>query len=429
MPAVLLLLQEGSSDQLKALTARVNQAGGWWLELEDQLLIAAPSAQLQSLSAGYTVAQTLPALTPQSLALQTRACGVDSSAQLPAIAMAGRFALVWAPRRFVRYAAPDSSEWRPVQANVVLARDQSLRGPRMASKGMPDPAVAARVAAVNPQRWFSAVQDLAGFDRSSYGTGIDAARDWLAQQFGAAGLSVQLQTFSFSHFGAGATVENVVAHLPGSELPDEWIVVAGHYDSRNASVTSTNTTPGAEDNASGCSGVLEVARVMAQFPRRRTLVFACFAGEEQGLHGGNAFAQKLSDEGDLDKVKLAVIMDMIGYSGDTDLDVLLETSTALSSVFSRYVALEPLYAPELRMVTSTTPCCSDHMPFINRGVPSLLTIENDWSSYQHYHKTTDVPANMTRALEMGGAIIKLNTAVVAEAAGIPPPPLFFDGFE
>jgi hypothetical protein len=427
MPAVVLQLQQQSRKQLEALTRRVESAGGWWLELEDQVLLAAPAEQLELLITKQRVAQRLPALTPQSLMLQTRACGVDGSAQLPTIALAGRFALVWAPRRFVSYAAPDSSEWRPITPNQTLARDQSLRGPDGIAKGTINPAIQARVDAVDPQRWFTAVQDLSAFDRSSYGTGIDGARDWLAAAFSDAGLSVQLQTFTFS----GVSVENVIARLPGNGLSDELIVIGGHYDSRNTnnSASGSANTPGAEDNASGCAGVLELARVFAQFPRQRSLVFVCFAGEEQGLRGGTAFVEQLFLAGELAKVKLAVIMDMIGYSGDTDLDVLLETSQALNGVYTRYIALQPVYAPELRIVTSSTPCCSDHMPFINTSTPALLTIENDWNSYLHYHTTNDIPANMTRALEMGGAILKLNTAVIADAAGLPIPPLFADGFE
>lgn len=433
MPARLIELGERNLQQLQLLTREVEAAGGWWLELEQQLLLAAPAPQLEALSAGLVVSQELPDLSPQSLALQTVACGVDSRAQLPAIAIAGRFALVWAPRRFVGYAIPDSSEWQPVHANQVLARDQSTRGPTP-SRGSADPAILQRVQALDTQRWFEAVESLASFNRSSYGNGIDLARDWLADRFETAGLQVELQSFTFVGPLFSPTVENVIARLPGTDLSDEWLVIGGHYDSRNSSITETANTPGAEDNASGCAGVLELARVFSTFQQRRTLVFACFAGEEQGLHGGHAFAQKLLNEGDLGRVRMAVIMDMIGYSGDADLDVLLETSAAHSAIFSRFIAMAPTYAPELRIVTSTTPCCSDHMPFINRGAPALLTIENDWNpnfanGYLHYHQTTDIPANMTRAQEMGGAIMKLNIAVIAEAAGITLPPLFRDGFE
>ena len=49
------------------------------------------------------------------------------------------------------------------------------------------------------------------------------------------------------------------------------------------------------------------------------------------------------------------------------------------------------------------------------------------SGYQHYHKTTDLPANVTRAQQMGGGILKMNIAVLTQVAGIPP--LFANDFE
>jgi hypothetical protein len=70
------------------------------------------------------------------------------------------------------------------------------------------------------------------------------------------------------------------------------------------------------------------------------------------------------------------------------------------------------------------------VPFIQRSVPSLLTIENDWDSYAHYHRSTDLPANMTRALDIGGGIVRLNAAVLAQAAGVSAvDTLTVDGFE
>lgn len=431
LPAHLLDLGSHTQAEVRTLTQAVEAAGGWWLEFETQLLVAAPAPALQRLTQNRA-GTPLPALTPEALALQARACGVDERQHLPAIAEAGRFALVWAPRRFVPYATAPSSEWQPVLPNTVLGRDQSHRGDPQ-PKGGADPQILARVQAVDPHRWFSALSDLAGFDRSSFGNSIDGARDWLAARFTEAGLQVSLHTFSFNHSSTMVSVENVVATLPGTDLAHEWIIVGGHYDSRNLVITSTTQTPGAEDNASGCAGVLEMARVFAQVERRRTMVFACFAGEEQGLFGGHAFAQKLLNDGDLARVQLAVIMDMIGYSGDTDLDLLLETGSAHTGLFARYTAARPLYAPEARIVTSSTPCCSDHMPFIDRGVPALLTIQNDWNpgqpgGYVHYHTITDIPANITRATEMGGAILKLNAAILAEAVGLVPV-LFKDGFE
>lgn len=438
MPAALVSIGQHSQFELDRYTRQIEQDGGWWLEMENRLLVVAPPTRLPDLLAGVKVEQDLGWLRPDDLALQTRACGVEEGPQLPAIADTGRFALVRTPATWLPYKSPEVSEWRPVVPNRTITKDLKARGLMAMAKGAPDPEIQLRVDAVDPDRWFAALSSLASFDRSSYGAdpspGIDQARDWLIGEFGALGLQVSTQTFTIG--GTATQVENVIARRTGSLYPDEWVIVGGHYDSRQQNINDPSQSPGAEDNASGCAGVVEAARVFSQFPPQRTMIFVCFAGEEQGLYGGNAYAQTLQTSGDLAKVDLAVIMDMIGYSGDADLDVLLETSSALSTVFTPFSAAAATYAPELRVLTDTSACCSDHMPFINRGVPSLLTIENDYSynattrpeGYQHYHKTTDIPANITRAQQMGGGILKMNIAVLADVAGFETPVLR-DGFE
>jgi len=430
MPAALIALDAHPQFELDRYTRQVEADGGWWLEMENRLLVAAPPSRLPALLAGERVVSDLGWIRPDDLALQTRACGVDEGPALPAIADTGRFALVRTPATLLPYKAPDVSEWRPVVPNRTITKDLKARGQMAMAKGTPDPEVQLRVDAIDTQRWFDALSTLASFDRSSYGTGIDQARDWLVGEFSALGLQVSTPTFVVG--GSATQVENVIARLPGSLYPDELLIVGGHYDSRQQNIGDPNQSPGAEDNASGCAGVLEAARVFAQFPPQRTMIFACFAGEEQGLHGGTAFAQSMQNDGTLAEVDLAIIMDMIGYSGDTDLDVLLETSSSLSGLFTSFTAAAATHAPELRLISDTIYCCSDHAPLIQRGAPALLTIENDYSpsmpsGYQHYHKTTDLPANVTRAQQMGGGILKMNIAVLTQVAGIPP--LFANDFE
>lgn len=431
LPAAIVALDARSQFELDRYTRQIETDGGWWLEMEDRLLIAAPSTRLPDLLADQRVLDDLGWIRPDDLALQTRACAVDESAPLPALAMAGRFALVRTPATLLPYKLPEVSEWRPVVPNQVLARDLRARGQMAMAKGAIDPQVQQRVAALDTQRWFDNLSTLAAIDRSSYGPDIDLARDWLLGQFAALNLDVSTQTFTIG--GTATQVENVIGRMTGHTYPDELVIVGGHYDSRQQQPQVPTQTPGAEDNATGCAGVLEAAHVFTQFPPQRSMIFVCFAGEEQGLYGGHALAQAMQNDTTLADVDLAVIMDMIGYSGDTDLDVLLETSSGLSTLFPLFTAAAANYAPELRLISDTMYCCSDHAPFIQRGAPALLTIENDYSpsmpnGYQHYHKTTDVPANITRAQEMGGGILKMNIAVLTAAAGFEPV-LFSDGFD
>lgn len=424
MPAAIVALGEMPLVELNRYTEQIERDGGWWLEVEDRLLVAAPMARYSGLLTGHDIVKELGFVRPGDLALQSRACGIDAHARLPAIVEAGRFALVRVDADTLPHRAPALSEWKPVLPNQVLARDERARSDHQAAKRAAEPEVQLRVDAFDAAHWFADVGSLASFDRSSYGSNIDLARDWLVAQFDALGLTVTTPSFTFG----STTVENVVATLTGTTHPDQVLVIGGHYDSRQQVGSNPANTPGAEDNATGCAGVLAAARVFAQFPPQKTLAFVCFAGEEQGLYGGYAFVDALQAAGQDGQVELAIIMDMIGYSGDTDLDVLLESSSTFAGVFPDFASAAANYAPELRVVTSTNYWGSDHVPFIDAGIPSLLTIENDYASYPHYHKTTDLPANITRAQQMGGGIMKMNIAVLVEAAGFETP-ILRDGFE
>ena len=191
-------------------------------------------------------------------------------------------------------------------------------------------------------------------------------------------------------------------------------------------------TPGAEDNASGCAGVIELARALLPSQPSRSILFVCYAGEEQGLKGSAAHVQSLIQASLLSSVDAVVIMDMIGYSADANLEALYESSASFNPYLLQFGAAAATYVPQLAVITSTNPFGSDHVPYINAGVRTALAIDNDWDIYPHYHRSTDTPSNMgPNAQPMGGAILKTNAAVIAEIAGLDngAGPLFDDGFE
>jgi hypothetical protein len=132
--------------------------------------------------------------------------------------------------------------------------------------------------------------------------GIGAARDWIKGQFdqiaatSGGRMSVELQSYvqpPASRIPTATTITNVVATLKGTDpqSADRVYVVGAHYDSRRTDVLDgQGDAPGANDDGSGSSAVLELARVMAPRPTEATIVFVTYAGEEQGLYGSNHFA-------------------------------------------------------------------------------------------------------------------------------------------
>lgn len=380
----------------------------WWLELGDQLLLVGDRNGIRSRSIVSLDGIEIDDVGVDRLALHARGCASEDEETTigKPIATAGR----WELRQLgATQALPDSSAWQPVVPGSVLARRWRSDD---AETRTPDPDIAAIVQAVDPPRWFADVATLAGWDRHSRNTAqLTLARNWIGDQFGAVGLTVTMPSFTAG--SPSFTASNVIGTWTGTTAPDEWIIVGGHYDSRQVGSTTTST-PGAEDNASGCSGVIEMARVIVPTQPQRSILFMCYAGEEQQMLGSKAHVAALQSSGDLAKVKHAMIMDMIGYSATDDIEVLLETNVAQQAILATYTGAAATYVPELGVVTSTTPWGSDHEPYLDAGRSSLLTIENDWDIYPHYHKPTDTPANIgPHALAMGGAILRMNAAVLA----------------
>lgn len=155
------------------------------------------------------------------------------------------------------------------------------------------------------------IRTLAGFhtrhttsDTTSDSVGIGAARRWIHskfQQYRHASenrLKVKLDGYvekENSRIDNPTEIVNVIGILPGTQLEskDRVYLVSGHYDSRVSDIMNdTSYAPGANDDASGTAATMELARVLSKYEFDATLVFAAFAGEEQGLLGAKHFAEK-----------------------------------------------------------------------------------------------------------------------------------------
>jgi hypothetical protein len=407
-------------ERLEALKAAPGLA--WWEELDDQLLVCGSRAAVRALSGRYDVRVLDVPVNERGLRFVYRLHG-DEAIETNAVVLArgGHVTVVQSDDAWGDTLASlhdDHREHGPYEAhaasapfvpNMVLAHQVANGRPRPASKQVRtngfDVPVQQLVDSVDGNRWNADIQTLGGWNRWTRGTQVLTARDWLVEQFQAMpGLTVETQAFPVG----SNTGFNVVATLTGTTRPNEWYIVGAHYDS-----TSQNTSlaaPGCEDNGSGTAGVLEMARIFTAHPPEATIKFICYSGEEQGLFGSTDHASDLVASGDSAKVEAMINMDMIGYTGDADLDCLLETGTIGQFITDACADAAEQYTT-LRIVTSLNPFGSDHVPYLNRGIPSLLTIENDWNSYPNYHKTTDTANNIT--IEMGRQTLRMNVAALA----------------
>lgn len=181
------------------------------------------------------------------------------------------------------------------------------------------------------------------------------------------------------------SARNVVAFLPGSDprLADEWVVVGAHFDHLGRFDGPGDTVyNGADDNASGTSAMLAVARRLAQGPRpRRSVVFVGFSAEEKGLLGSRSLVRgPLGNE----HVVFMLNMDMLGRNGTDKVSV--EGDGYARGLDGLIAAANADLGLELELAGKMVSGNSDHYPFFAAGIPvmNLFTGLHD-----DYHQLSD----------------------------------------
>jgi hypothetical protein len=430
-PTVVINIEKAGPEAL----AQLKRSEGvlWFAEFGSELLLGVPADALAPWLAKAGVRAGPSALARDEIVVRDLVC--TQHYPEPVIAVVGGYSLVRRPAALAKVAGLSGMGGLPVPADGVIARMVANRSEPTA-KRQPSPAEAALVARVSPDRWFDTMSAISQFNRSSYSAELSSAHDWISTRFAEAGLSTSSHSFSLSNTScqpAPPTVQlaNPIGIKHGRSAPGQWIVVGAHYDSRNSARCDgqAQPQPGANDNASGCAGVIELARVFNGIDTEKSIVFACFAGEEQGLVGAYAYVQSLRDSGQLANVEHMINLDMIGHATSDALLARIETTSTFQAEFARYRSAAATFAPELSLIEANTQAYSDHWPFIAAGVPAMFTWENGANIYPHYHLSTDLPQNMLRARALAGGILKMDAAVLAELAVLAEPALFVDGFE
>ncbi|MGZ8537269.1 MAG: M20/M25/M40 family metallo-hydrolase [Flavisolibacter sp.] len=115
--------------------------------------------------------------------------------------------------------------------------------------------------------------------------------DWLSETLKNGAVRISMKTFG--HFRKDTTGHNVIAEIKGSQFPDEYITIGGHLD-------SWDVGEGAHDDGAGCVQTIEVLRVLKAigYQPKRSIRFVLFANEENGLRGGNKYAEEALAKGE-----------------------------------------------------------------------------------------------------------------------------------
>ena len=172
-------------------------------------------------------------------------------------------------------------------------------------------------------------------------------------------------------------VFNTVAEIPGSERPDEVVILGAHLDSWDL---GTGTT----DNGTGSMVVLEAARALAKLPLKpkRTIRFVLFAGEEQGLNGSRAYVEA-------HRAELAKISGVLIHDTGTGrvLTIALHGNEQTREAMDRVVA--PLREVGLLELSLRHGFGTDHVPFNEAGVPGFYCLQDPAEYRKTHHSQSD----------------------------------------
>jgi Zn-dependent M28 family amino/carboxypeptidase len=259
---------------------------------------------------------------------------------------------------------------------------------------------------------------------------LHAAADYIRGQFKSLGYAVAPQAYEVY----GVRCENLEVTIPGSSRPGEILLAGAHYDTVEGS-------PGADDNASGIAGLIEIARLLREARPQRTVKLVAFVNEESpffhsGAMGSAVYARAARRRGD--DIRLMLSLEMLGCYRDEPRSQAyppflkrfypergnfiafvsnLRSRRALAEFTRAFRAAsdfpcERLAAPALVPGLSW----SDHLSFWRAGYRALMATDTAFYRYAHYHQPTDTPGRL-RYPEMARVVEGLARALQALAAG------------
>lgn len=238
---------------------------------------------------------------------------------------------------------------------------------------------AVMVEKIKTENLYSIIEHLSTYKSRYVGSqGNKDSVEWVLERFKSYGLETKKECYRAGWYQYEAC--NAIGVKKATNPNAKTIVVMAHLD------TVGKAFAGAEDNGSGVAAVLELARIMRDIPTNMNIEFVAVNAEEIGIVGSNKYVSKIASDGRTDEIHLALTMDVIGYNTDNIYNV--ETSEAYQEQANRLATYGKLYSTR-EIIINLSPWGSDHMSFINNGLPGLLSAQ-DWANHNPcYHKVCD----------------------------------------
>jgi hypothetical protein len=296
--------------------------------------------------------------------------------------------------------------------------------------------------------------------------GIGASLKWAQEEFGrysaACGGCLQVVTpeedFKGPRAPNGVRIRDVVAIQRGTGDPNRVVIITGHIDSRVSDVMNPNAVePGANDDGSGTSAVIEAARVLSKHKFAGTIVYGVLMGEEQGLYGGKTLADyakaqgwqvvanlnndivgnTVGSDGLRDNAHVRVFSEGPRWQGHEDLAARQRSLGGENDAPGRNISrwLDTL-ADRLAIGLDVKQVWrndrfgrgGDHTEFLNLGFPAVrLTVALENYNWQHQDLRTENGIQYGDTIDKMDfpylrKVVQLNVAALAALAAAPAPP-------
>ena len=279
-------------------------------------------------------------------------------------------------------------------AAIVLA----IATPRVSAQTPPPANAVETIAAADVTRHIAVIADDSMLGRDTPSPGLEKTAQYIADQFKKFGLKPGGDTGTwFQRYpvdGDPSTAPNTVGILEGSDpkLKNEYVVFSAHMD--HVGITpgeADSINNGADDDASGTTGVVELAEAFSQPGARpkRSIIFLTVSGEEKGLWGSAYFAE--NPPVPLKQIVADINLDMIGRNWKDTIVAIGKEHSDLGATLNRVNAAHP----ELGMtaIDDIWPgeqfyFRSDHYNFAKYGVPILFFFNG---VHEDYHQRSDSP--------------------------------------
>ncbi len=267
---------------------------------------------------------------------------------------------------------------------------------------------------------------------------IEKTKKYILNEFQKYELSTTKQPFHYLNYPSA----NVIGAIKGDSVPNEVFVLGAHFD-------TVIDSPGADDNASGVIGMLEVMKIMSQYSFARSIEFVGFDLEEDGHIGSKHYVKEIKRNG-VSNIFGSINFDMIGYYSNKPRSqkfpkgfdkvfpkvynnimqdsmrgnfAVLISNESTAKLCDKYAILSKKYIPELKLASlyldgdgHSFPDLrrSDHASFWDEGFPSIYIGDGAYSRNPNYHSSKDKLATIN--LQHIANVTKATIALMAQTA-------------